>query len=249
MPPGEPHTIAVMKLPRVCLALAALALALLLLSGPVTRFGLVPFRTGLLIFAAALVFAIVSFTIATVSLLVPRLRGDRASAFWWAVLLSLVVMAGPAVFVQKARGVPAIHDITTDTEDPPLFVDVIQVRKSVSAPNPPEYPGASVAAAQKRAYPDIAPLDLTSPPGPAFAKALEAARSMGWEIVAEKAEEGRIEATATTAWFGFKDDIVIRVKASGTGSRIDVRSKSRVGRSDVGANAARIRGYLAKVQS
>lgn len=238
-----------MKLPRVCLTLAALALGLLLLSGPLTRFGLVPFRTGLLVFAAALVFAIASFTIATVSLLVPRLRGDRASAFRWAVLLSVVVMAGPAVFVQKARSVPAIHDITTDTVDPPAFVGVIPLRTAAGALNPPQYPGQVVAAEQKKAYPDLLPLDSSLSPAEAFKQAAGAARAMGWEIVAEKAAEGRIEATATTAWFAFKDDIVIRVSAATAGSRIDVRSKSRVGRSDVGANAARIRDYLAKVRA
>lgn len=249
MPPGGAAYNGVMKLPRVCLGLAALALVLLLLSGPVTRFSLVPFRIGLLTFAGALILAIASFTIATVSLIVPSLRGQHGRAYRWAVLLSVVVMAGPAVFVQKARGVPAIHDITTDTADPPAFVDLVPIRTATGALNPPEYPGAAVAAEQKKAYPDILPLDLGLPSAEAFTRAAAAARDMGWEIVAEKAAEGRIEATATTAWFGFKDDVVIRVSASGAGSRIDVRSKSRVGRSDVGANAARIREYLAKVRA
>ncbi len=238
-----------MKLSRVCIGLAATALALLILSGPLTRFGLVHFRTGLLIFAGALIFAIGAFTIAVVSLIVPRLRGDRAGAFRTAVALSTIVMVPPAIFVQKARGVPAIHDITTDTDNPPAFVDVIPLRQAAGAANPPEYPGASVAAEQKKAYADLAPLDLGVPPAEAFPRALAAARAMGWEIVAERPTEGRIEATATTAWFGFKDDIVIRIVPGVAGSRIDVRSKSRVGRSDVGANAARIRDYLAKLRT
>jgi uncharacterized protein (DUF1499 family) len=161
--------------------------------------------------------------------------------------MSLVVMAGPAVFVQKALGVPAIHDITTDTDNPPAFVDVIPLRQAGGAANPPEYPGAFVAAEQKKAYGDLAPLDLALAPADAFPRALAAARAMGWAIVAERPAEGRIEATATTAWFGFKDDIVIRIAPGGSGTRIDVRSKSRVGRSDVGANAARIRDYLSKL--
>jgi uncharacterized protein (DUF1499 family) len=73
---------------------------------------------------------------------------------------------------------------------------------------------------------------------------LAAARAQGWEIVAAVPAEGRIEATDTTRFFGFKDDIVIRVKAEGAGSRVDVRSLSRVGKSDVGKNASRIRAYL-----
>ncbi len=238
-----------MKLSRVCIGLAATALALLLLSGPLTRFGLVHFRTGLLIFAAALIFAIGAFTIAVVSLIVPRLRGDQAGALRIAVALSTIVMIPPAIFVQKARRVPAIHDISTDTDNPPAFVDVVPLRQAAGAANPPEYPGNAVAVEQKKAHTDLAPLDLSVPPAEAFPKALAAARAMGWEIVAERPTEGRIEATATTAWFGFKDDIVIRVAPGGSGTRIDVRSKSRVGRSDVGANAARIRDYLAKLRS
>lgn len=237
-----------MKLSRACIALSSLALLLLLLSGPLTRFGMVHFRTGLLIFAAALVMAIGAFTVGTVSLLVPRLRGQSAGAFRLAVGVGLIVMAGPAVFVQKARGVPAIHDITTDTENPPLFVDVIPIRKSASAANPAEYPGASVAAEQKRAYPAITPLDLTLPPVAAFAKALEAAHAMGWEIVSENPTEGRIEATATTLWFGFKDDIVIRIVPEGSGARLDMRSASRIAGSDMGANAERIAAFIAAVK-
>jgi uncharacterized protein (DUF1499 family) len=81
----------------------------------------------------------------------------------------------------------------------------------------------------------------------AFRRAADAARAMGWEMVAADSAAGRVEATATTRWFGFKDDVVVRVRPDGAGSRIDVRSVSRVGGSDVGANAARIRAYLARV--
>jgi uncharacterized protein (DUF1499 family) len=146
---------------------------------------------------------------------------------------------------QRARAVPPIHDISTDLEHPPRFVAVLPVRSD--APNPSEYGGTEVAAAQRRAYPDIRPLILATPPPVAFKQALDAAKRMGWSLVAADSTGGRIEATATTAWFGFKDDVVIRVTPAPTGSRIDVRSVSRVGKSDVGTNAARIRAYLAKL--
>ena len=233
-----------MKLSRICLGLSCAALLLLILSGPILRLGLVHFRFALLLFAGALLLALLGSLLSLVALAIPRLRGDRARPLTIALGLGLLVMVGPAIFVQKARGVPAIHDISTDTVNPPAFVDVIPIRQAAGADNPPEYPGASVAAQQKAAYPDLAPRDLTVPPDQAFARAVTAARSMGWEIVAEKAPEGRIEATAATPWFGFKDDIVIRVVATSGGARVDVRSKSRVGRSDVGANAARIRGFM-----
>ena len=213
------------------------------------RLGLVHFRFALLLFAGALLLALLGSLLALVGLAIPRLRGDRARPLTTALVLGLLVMVGPAIFVQKASGVPAIHDISTDTVNPPAFVDVIPIRQAAGADNPPEYPGASVAAQQKAAYPDLAPRDISLPPDQAFARAVTAARAMGWEIVGEKAAEGRIEATATTPWFGFKDDIVIRVVAIPGGARVDVRSKSRVGRSDVGANAARIRGFLAKLSA
>jgi uncharacterized protein (DUF1499 family) len=79
-------------------------------------------------------------------------------------------------------------------------------------------------------------------------KAIDAARALDWEIVASDAPAGRIEATATTMWFGFKDDIVVRVRPeAGGGSRVDVRSVSRVGQSDVGANAKRIREFIRRL--
>ena len=137
-----------MNLRAVCLALSGLALILILLSGPLTRLGLVHFRTGLLLFGGALIFAIGAFTISLVALIVPRLRGDHPQPLVIALIMSLVVMAGPAVFVQKARGVPAIHDISTDTENPPVFIDVVPLRQAAGAANPPEYAGAAVAAQQ-----------------------------------------------------------------------------------------------------
>ncbi len=112
---------------------------------------------------------------------------------------------------------------------------------------PTAYPGAETAARQQSGYPDIRPLELAVPPDAAFARALDAAKSFGWEIVAADAASGRIEATATTPWFGFRDDVVIRVTPTSSGSRVDVRSLSRVGKGDLGANAKRIRAYLAKL--
>lgn len=236
-----------MKLPRLCLGLSVIALALLVLSGPILRLGLVHFRFALLLFAGALVLALAGSLLSLVTLAVPRLRGNHARSLGAALIVGLLVMVGPALLVARAIRVPAIHDISTDTADPPSFIDVVPIRQAALADNPPEYPGPVVASQQKVAYPDLAPRDLNLPVDLAFAKARAAAQAMGWEIVGEHAAEGRIEATATTPWFGFKDDIVIRVRQAPGGARIDVRSKSRVGRSDIGANAARIRAFLAKL--
>lgn len=128
---------------------------------------------------------------------------------------------------------------------------IVELRRK--APNPPGYDGPEVAAKQRLAYPDIVPLDLPLPVDAVFARALETARTLGWEIVAAEPAAGRIEAVDTTRWLRFKDDVVIRIAAraapAGTAlTRVDVRSKSRTGQSDLGANAARIRRFLERMQ-
>ena len=165
------------------------------------------------------------------------------------ILIGLFLVAVPWSHYRLAQLVPPIHDITTDTEHPPQFVSIIPLRKNAS--NPYLYGGPAVAALQRAAYPDITPATLPLKPDQAFDRALETARKMGWTIVDANARDGRIEATDTTRWFRFKDDIIIRVMPARDGSatatpasKIDVRSVSRVGKSDLGTNARRIRNYL-----
>jgi uncharacterized protein (DUF1499 family) len=110
------------------------------------------------------------------------------------------------------------------------------------------YGGPDVGAKQREAYPDIGPIDIAIPPGRAYTAALAAARGMGWEIVASDSSAGRIEATATSTWYGFKNDVVVRVTPTDRGSRVDVRSESREGQSDGGTNARLIRQFVARVQ-
>ena len=134
----------------------------------------------------------------------------------------------------------------SETSNPPVFVAIAPLR--ADAPNGVDYKPDENVEPTKQAYPDLAPLITDVPPRDMFARAEKVARDMGWEIVAAEADEGRLEATDTTLWFGFKDDIVVRVVAEGQGSRLDVRSMSRVGKSDLGKNADRIRKFLAAVQ-
>jgi uncharacterized protein (DUF1499 family) len=158
------------------------------------------------------------------------------------IVIGLTIAGIPWSWMHTAQRVPRIHDITTDTENPPRLVSVLPLRKN--AQNSAEYGGPEIAAQQHTAYPDIGPLMLSMPPAQAFERALAAARRRGWMIVDANSTEGRIEAMATTFWFGFKDDVVIRIVQVPGGSRLDMRSVSRVGVSDVGTNAARIRSYL-----
>lgn len=161
-----------------------------------------------------------------------------------------LLIAGATGFVpwrwkQVASTVPPIHDVTTDTQDPPKFVAVLPLR--ANAKNSAEYAGDSIAALQRRGYPDLAPAIFARPAGVTFARARAAADAMGWKLVEADSGTGRIEATATTKWFGFKDDVVVRVRPEGAGSRLDVRSVSRLGGSDVGTNAARIREFISRL--
>ena len=161
-------------------------------------------------------------------------------------LIALVVSGIPWSLQHQARQVPAIHDITTDPEDPPRFTALLSLRKAMV--NGAEYGGPGIVAKQSAAYPDIVPLELSLPPAVAFKAALSATLSLGWQVIAADERAGRIEATATTFWFGFKDDVIVRVVPTARGSRIDIRSVSRVGKSDLGANARRIRAFLKAVR-
>jgi hypothetical protein len=162
------------------------------------------------------------------------------------LLIALVVSGIPWSLQRLARQVPAIHDITTDPEDPPRFVALLSLRKATV--NGVEYGGPEIAAKQRLAYPDIVSLELSLSPVVTFKAALSAARGLDWQVIAADEQVGHIEATATTFWFGFKDDVVVRVVPTARGSCVDVRSVSRVGKSDLGANARRIRAFLKAVR-
>ena len=235
-----------MRARRVTLTAAIIAVLLLLLAGPGVRLGLWTFRTGFALMQWAAYLGLAVVAAAVLQLLSARTRGPRPWPLLLAVALGGLAAGVPWYWRRLAERVPPIHDISTDTQDPPGFVAVLPLR--AGAPNSATYGGAEVAAAQRKAYPDIRPLELpAATPAAAFARALAAARAAGWAIVAVDSTAGSIEATATTGWFGFKDDVVVRIRPEGAGSRVDVRSVSRVGRSDVGTNARRIRRYLQAV--
>jgi uncharacterized protein (DUF1499 family) len=228
--------------------LGVLALGALALAGLGSQWGWWHFRTGFQILRWAAYGGIAAALLSLLGAIHARPGGSRRGF----VLALIGLLTGAAATVvpwqwqRTARSVPPIHDITTDTENPPEFSAILPLR--ADSPNPPEYAGPEVAARQQEAYPDIRPLRLPVSPDIAFARSLNAARSLGWEIVASDAEEGRIEASDRTMWFGFVDDVVIRITPLDDGSQIDIRSKSRIGGSDVGANARRIRRFLDRVQ-
>jgi len=230
------------------LFLAALSALAALSSGLGFRYELWDFQTGLKAFRWSAYCALASAVLSLVGIVLSRLSGASRGLFIAAfgLVISVLLLAVPLYWLQKARSLPSIHDISTDTENPPKFVAILPLRKN--ALNPSEYGGESIAAQQHKAYPDIAPLLLNITPDKAFERANRVATKMGWKIVDASIKEGRIEATATTRWFGFKDDIVIRIENGDGGSRVDIRSVSRVGKSDLGTNANRIRRFLREME-
>jgi len=224
---------------RPLAALLALAtLLILVLSGPGVRFNLFSYRIGLDLFRIwSFYAAIATAAVALLALVIAPVRRRGVVLPIVALLIGLAALYPSHAFQSRARSHPPINDITTDTQDPPAYMTTARA-----------YPGADMARQQRAAYPDITPVTLPMPPAQAFAKALAAAEAMGWEVVGRDADAGRIEAVDSTKWFGFKDDIAIRVRAADAGSRVDIRSKSRVGRGDLGTNAQRIRAYVERLK-
>lgn len=219
------------------LVLALIALVMLALSGPGVRFELWDYRMGFTVFACAAYMAIAGAFVAALALAIPKVRVRGMLMPMLALVLGLAVLYVPLEFRREARAVPPINDITTDTDNPPRYMTTTR-----------KYPGAEFARQQRAAYPDIGPVLLAAPPAQAFKKALAAAEAMGWEVVGSDPAAGTLEAVDTTKFFGFKDDIAVRVTGTADGSRIDIRSKSRVGRSDLGTNAQRIRAYAERLK-
>ena len=228
------------------LALAAVTVAVG--AGIGSRLNWWPFGTGFMLLRWAVYAAIAAAIVSALGLFASRPGGNKRGLLrsLLGLAISLPVIILPLLWINTAGSVPPIHDISTDTQNPPQFDAISALR--ADAPNSTEYGGPQGAAQQHEAYPDIQPVDVSVAPKTAFNTALQAGRQLGWAIIAQDPQTGRIEATDSTFWFGFKDDVVIRITAHDNGSRVDIRSVSRVGRSDVGTNAARIRAFLREFQ-
>jgi uncharacterized protein (DUF1499 family) len=239
------------KVARAALYVAIVTLGAIVVGALGATAGLLAPLLGFMLFAAALVLgSLVSLVLGLIGLVVTRARRAlparkerRAALVATAIGAALVVVL--VVLAAGGSDVPAIHDVTTAPADPPRFV-------SLAAANPGRdlsYPHGrgDVRALQREAYPDLEPIRLDVPPAEALRRARSVAESLGWNLVDVDEDEGRLEATHTSRVFRFVDDIVIRVLPEGGGSIVDLRSTSRVGESDLGANAARIRAFRARL--
>jgi uncharacterized protein (DUF1499 family) len=221
-----------------------LALALLPLGALGVRYEYWSYRIGFLIIATAVILAGMAFAGGWAIIAASWKFGIPSGR--WVLLFGMLLALAPLVLIghqiQQMRSLPKIHNVTTDMQDPPQFDYAVQLRGPDA--NPLAYDAARVGPLQQQAYPDIRPLLVDLPPAESYQRSLDVLREMGLEIVHEDPRRGLIEAIATTQWFGFKDDVVVRVRPEGQGSRIDLRSVSRVGGSDLGANAKRIQQFL-----
>ena len=207
-----------------------------------TRFGWWDYETGLKILSPGIVIAIAGSVSGAVW--IARALNINDSAGWRFGVLglagSLVVAFIPLNQLRLYLSSPPIHDITTDVADPPSYDVVVKLRGEGPDINPLTYDAEKLPPLQKAAYPKVVPLDVSAAPAAAFDAVAAALPGLGLEVVNADPNALRVEAVATTFWFGFKDDVVVRIRPTATGSRIDVRSVSRVGVGDSGANAKRI---------
>ena len=236
-----------------CVAfLPALAIGL---AGPGARFGLWEYGDGFAVMRQAALPAMVAAGAALVAFLI-ALFTERGLALL-ALVAALAAGAAASVPIQmraQVNAYPFIHDVTTDFDNPPA----IAVAADLPRNNPPDYVGAepaprsdlTVAEAQREAFPDIKPMIVDGDVAEVAEKARGALKSMGMEILADRqdAEGAVLEAAHTSLWYGFVDDFIVRITPVDGGARVDVRSKSRVGGSDLGANAKRVRAFFERMQ-
>lgn len=246
------------------LSLAALALSLggvaaALIAALGTGAGAWTYGAGLGVLRYALLAAVAGGLLSIVAWFVARRSQTRTG---WLNALALLTALAFAVYlgnmIVTARSVPAIHDATTNLDDVPQFsrlplrADYLtkipdEGRAELAALSPEE----RWKALHRRAYADLRPLRLAASPAEALRSAESLARDRGWEVALADPRSGALETTATTLFFRFKDDVVLRVRpdpARTGGSIVDMRSISRVGVSDVGVNAARIRDFLSDLE-
>ena len=233
--------------------IALFSLAAAILSIIIVHSGLLEIRPALVTFGAAMALAILALLLAFaafVSIWKDGLLGMGASLS--AIGIAVLLLAYPAFIAVKARNLPWIYDITTDPIDPPRYDTLAKARPRDA--NPIVYAGLTAAELQLEAYPDIEPLDADIDTRSAYNAALTIINRRRWRVVEQRApdqgrQEGRIEAVARTPIMGFRDDVIVRVRPFEGGARVDIRSSSRYGSFDFGANAARIRALIEDIEA
>jgi uncharacterized protein (DUF1499 family) len=224
---------------------AFFALAATILSILIVRSGILEIEPALATFGGALVFAVIAIVLALGAFIVIWKDGLRGLGHCFGALaISLGLLGYPAYLGVRAYQLPMINDITTDALDPPRFDVLARLRPRGTI----EYAGLYAAEQQRKAYPDVEPLDVNANAKQAYDAALAIIQKRKWRVVVDRPplprRDGIIEAVARTPIMGFRDDVALRIRAQSDGTRIDMRSASRFGRHDFGANASRIKSLL-----
>jgi hypothetical protein len=223
------------------------------------RSGMLEIKPALATFGGALAIAIVALLVALAAFAVIWMEGLAGmGAALWAIAISFLILAYPIYLGTKAYQLPWIYDITTDPIDPPRYEALARARPRDA--NPASYSGLYTAEQQRLAYPDIGPLGTNANPQAAYRAALavmnkhkDSFLAPYWRVIEAREpipgrRDGRIEAVAYSSTMGFRDDVVVRVRAEPDGSRIDARSSSRYGSFDFGTNAERVRKLMNDIE-
>jgi uncharacterized protein (DUF1499 family) len=230
---------------------AFFALTATILSILIVRSGILEPIPALATFGGALVVAVFGIVLAFGAFIVVWKDGtDGVGHAFAAIGIGVALLAYPAYLGYEAYKLPMINDITTDPIDPPRFDVLARLRPRGTV----EYAGLYAAELQRKAYPDIEPLDVSAPPKAAYDVTMAVITRRKWRVVVDRPPQpgrrvGQIEAVARTPIMGFRDDVSIRIRPDDDGSRIDVRSASRYGRHDFGGNASRIRSLLEDIEA
>ncbi len=208
------------------------------------RLGLFPFSISFVLIKYTLFLAIGVFFLGLLLSVIKRADVDLAKSARTVAMIALLPIIGLGTQIFSGSSVPSIHNISTDVANPPAFDKVVALRNE--SHNPLDYDVDKLANVQTQAYPNVKTLITDLSINDAFSNAKMVVESMGLELVNSDASKGIIEATETTALWGFKDDVVIRITKKEGKTAVDMRSVSRIGRSDLGANARRIEKFLAK---
>ena len=222
---------------------------ILMVASPLTyRTGILDMSIALPLLPAGLVVALLAMLVGIAGIVTTRSAAGRGKALTALVGGAIIATIVAVMVLPSMLTSPAIHDIPTNMEDPPAFVALKAARDA--APNETDYAGGEVSAMQAVAYPALQTYVTAESGNTVFAAAQDIVASMGWKIAIADQNGGTIEATATTRIYGYKDDVVIRIRPTMEGTtEVDVRSASRVGLGDLGANAARITSFLTALDS
>ena len=232
---------------KILVSLVSLSAFLLVaLPGPLYKYGVVDLGTAFTGFKFGVFAGIATLILLVLQILFKRKTVTLGSTIM-ALLLSTIAIAIPLSMLNKGKSVPPIHDISTDLVNPPEFVAIAPLR--ADAPNPVEYAGVEVATQQRAAYPELQTLNYPQSKSELVEATKQVINNLGWQLVNIDADQGIVEATDRTMWFGFKDDVIVRITDNGSERLVDIRSKSRVGGSDLGKNAERIHDFTEELDS